>query len=396
MKAVVCPGYGPPEVLRVADVPMPVPRRNQVRIRVAATAVTSSDCYVRGLNLPARYRIAARLALGLTGPRRILGMVLAGEVESAGADVTAFGEGDQMFGLDRHVFGAYAEYACWSQDTVLAAMPGGLGYAEAAAIPYGGLLALYFLRRAKVRAGRRVAVYGASGAVGTSAVQLARHFGADVTGVCSGANLELVRSLGAATVIDYTAADFTHSQQPYDVIFDAVGRRKSAAALRQASRALAPGGICISVDDGTPRLLARDLILLKDLAETKAIRPVIDRCYRLEQMAEAHRYVDGGHKKGNVVVTVSTLRARRLTRSGPAKRVTRPIGDGGTVRDRAGHEHQRAGPCPPLAVPAEPRNAQPSSWTIIAQLAAQASTSPFVPPRGRLAKVTLPAVVSPN
>jgi NADPH:quinone reductase-like Zn-dependent oxidoreductase len=262
---------------------------------------------VRGLNLPVRYRVAARLALGLTRPRRpILGMVLAGEVESVGADVTVFRRGDRVFGFDRHVFGAYAEYVCWPQDTLLAAMPGGLTYEETAAIPYGGLLALHFLRRAGVRGGQRVAVYGASGAVGTSAVQLARHLGANVTGVCSGVNLGLVGSLGAATVIDYTADDFTRSRQPYDVIFDAVGKRKSAAALRQARRALAPGGICISVDDGTPKLLASDLALLKDLAEARAIRPVIDRCYRLEQMAEAHRYVDSGHKKGNVVVTVNT------------------------------------------------------------------------------------------
>jgi NADPH:quinone reductase-like Zn-dependent oxidoreductase len=307
VKAIVCARYGPPEVLRLEDVPTPVPRGNQVRIRVAATAVTSSDCYVRGLDLPARYRVAARLALGLTGPRRrILGMVLAGEIESAGPDVTAFGAGDQVFGFDRHRFGSYAQYVCWPQDTVLTAMPRGLTFAEAAAIPYGGLLALHFLRRAGVRGGQRVAVYGASGAVGTSAVQLARHFGADITGVCSGTNLELVRSLGAVTVIDYTSADFTQSQQPYDVIFDAVGKRKSAAALRRASRALAPGGTCISVDDGTPRLLASDLVLLRQLAEAKAIRPVIDRCYRLDQMAEAHRYVGGGHKKGNVIVMVST------------------------------------------------------------------------------------------
>jgi NADPH:quinone reductase-like Zn-dependent oxidoreductase len=288
-------------------VPTPVPRANEVRIRVAATAVTSSDCYVRGLDLPARYRVAARLALGLTGPRRrILGMVLAGEVESAGPDVTAFGPGDQVFGFDRQHFGAYAQYVCWPQDTVLTAMPRGLSYAAAAALPYGGLLALHFLRRAGVRGGQRVAVYGASGAVGTSAVQLARHFGADVTGVCSGANLELVRSLGAATVIDYTTADFTRHQQPYDVIFDAVGKRKSAAALRHARRALAPGGRCLSVDDGTPKLRTSDLIMLRQLAEANTIRPVIDRCYRLEEMTEAHRYVGGGHKKGNVIVTVST------------------------------------------------------------------------------------------
>jgi NADPH:quinone reductase-like Zn-dependent oxidoreductase len=307
MRAAVCTRYGPADVLQVRDVPMPAPGENQVRIRVAATVVTSSDCYVRGLNLPRGYRVLARLALGLTGPRQpILGMVLAGQVESVGPEVTAFAAGDQVFGLDRHVFGTYAQYVCWRQDTLLAAMPAGLTYEEAAAVPYGGLLALHFLRRAGVRGGQRVLIYGASGAVGTSAVQLARHFGADVTGVCSSANLELVRSLGAAAVIDYTAEDFTRKGRRYDVILDAVGRRKSSAALRQASRVLAPGGKCVSVDDGTPRLHVRDLRLLKDLAETQAVRPVIDRCYRLEQIAEAHRYVDGGHKRGNVVVTVST------------------------------------------------------------------------------------------
>jgi NADPH:quinone reductase-like Zn-dependent oxidoreductase len=294
-------------VLQVRDVPMPAPGGNQVRIRVAATVVTSSDCYVRGLNLSPGYRVLARLVLGLTGPRQpILGMVLAGQVESAGPEVTAFAAGDQVFGLDRHVFGTYAQYVCWPQDTLLAAMPAGLTCEEAAAVPSGGRLALHSLRRAGVRAGQRVLIYGASGAVGTSAVQLARHFGADVTGVCSGANLELVTSLGAAAVIDYTAEDFTRNGREYDVILDAVGKRKSSAALRQAGRALAPGGKCVSVDDGTPRFHVTDLRLLKDLAETQAVRPVIDRRYRLEEIAEAHRYVDGGHKRGNVIVTVST------------------------------------------------------------------------------------------
>lgn len=304
VKAVVCIRYGPPEVLRVEDVTMPVPGKNEVRVRVFATAVTSSDCYVRGLNLPPGYRIAARLALGLTRPRRILGMVLAGEVESVGTTVTSFREGDQVFGLNRRVFGTYAEYVCWPQDGVLAARPAGLTYEEAAAIPYGGLLALHYLRRAKVRGGQRVLIYGASGAVGTCAVQLAKHFGAEVTGVCSGANLDLVRSLGAAAVLDYTRDDFTGRPERYDVIFDAVGKRKSAAALRQSRRALTPGGISLSVDDGTPKLLPHDLLELRELAEAGKIRPVIDRCYRLEQIAEAHRYVDAGHKRGNVVITV--------------------------------------------------------------------------------------------
>jgi len=305
VKAVVCTRYGPPEVLQLQDVPKPVPGSKQVCIRVAATAVTSSDCYIRGLNLPFAYRIAARLALGLTAPRRpILGMVLAGQVESAGPDVTAFGEGDQVFGLDRHRFGAYAEYVCWPAGGVLARLPAGLTNCEAAAIPYGSLLALHYLRAAHIRAGQRVVIYGASGAVGTSAVELARHFGADVTGVCGPANLELVKSLGAATVIDYTREDFASRSKRYDIIFDAVGKRKSATALRHARQALTSGGRCMSVDDGTPKLRASDLAVIAELAGAGVLRPVIDRCYRLEQIAEAHRYVDRGHKRGNVIVTV--------------------------------------------------------------------------------------------
>jgi NADPH:quinone reductase-like Zn-dependent oxidoreductase len=305
VKAVVCTRYGPPEVLQLQDVPKPVAGKKQVRIQVVATAVTSSDCYIRGLNLPFAYRLLARLALGLTAPRRrILGMVLAGRVESAGPDVRAFGEGDQVFGLDRHLFGTYAEYACWPAAGVLAPLPVGLTYAEAAAVPYGGLLALHYLQKANIRTGQRVLIYGASGAVGTSAVQLARHFGASVTGVCGPGNLELVKSLGAATVIDYTREDFASRGERYDVIFDAVGKRKSATALRDTGKALTSGGIRLSVDDGTPKLRARDLTVIGELAAAGQLRPVVDRCYPLEQIAEAHRYVDSGHKRGNVIVTV--------------------------------------------------------------------------------------------
>lgn len=305
MKAVVCTRYGPPEVLQIADVKRPTPKPNQVCIRIRAAAVTSSDCYIRGLRFPIAFQILARLALGLTAPRRrILGMVLAGEVESVGRDVTSFKEGDQVFGLDRRVFGAYAEYVCWPQNGVLAVRPVNLTYEEAAAIPFGGLLALHYLRRANIRGGQRVLIYGASGAVGTSAVQLARHFGADVTGVCSAANLELVKSLGATYVVDYTREDFATSGARYDIIFDAVGKRKSAKALQHGGRALTPNGICLSVDNGSPKLLARDLILLKQLVEAGTLKPVVDRCYPLERIVEAHQYVDNGHKRGNVIVTV--------------------------------------------------------------------------------------------
>jgi NADPH:quinone reductase-like Zn-dependent oxidoreductase len=305
VKAVVCTRYGPPEVLRLEERPTPVPRENEVRIRILATAVTSSDCYVRGLNLSLAYRMMARLALGWSAPRQpVLGMVLSGEVDSVGPNASSLGVGDRVFGFNRHRFGAYAQYVCWPEDGLLATRPANLTDDEAAAIPYGGLLALHFLRKAGVRAGQRVLVSGASGAVGTSAVQLARHFGAQVTGVCSAGNVALVESLGATTVIDYTREDFTDRAERYDLIFDAVGKRKSAAALRQCRRVLASGGAYASVDDGTPSLRREDLVLLGELATKGEIRPVIDRRFPLGDIVEAHRYVDNGHKRGNVVITV--------------------------------------------------------------------------------------------
>ncbi len=210
-----------------------------------------------------------------------------------------------MFGFNRHLFGTYAQYVCWPEDGLLAPRPGNLTDEESAAIPYGGLLALHFLRKAGVRAGQRVLVFGASGAVGTSAVQLARHLGAEVTGVCSTANVDLVTSLGATGVVDYTREDFTDRAERYDLVFDAVGKRKSAAALRRCREVLAPGGACVSVDDGTPKLRREDLVLLGELATKGEIRPVIDRTYALDDIVDAHRYVDNGHKRGNVVVTVT-------------------------------------------------------------------------------------------
>ena len=306
MKAVVCTRYGPPEVLRVEEIAIPVPRKNEVRIRILATAVTSSDCYVRGLNLSPAYRIMARLALGWNAPRQpVLGMLLSGEVDSVGPDATSFEVGQPVFGFDQRRFGTYAQYVCWPEDGLLATRPANLSDDEAAAIPYGGLLALHFLRKAGVRAGQRVLIYGASGAVGTSAVQLARHLGAQVTGVCSTANVDLVASLGATRVVDYTREDFTDGAERYDLIFDAVGRRKSAASLRRGRQVLAPGGACVSVDDGTPKLRREDLVLLSQLATKGEIRPVVDRTYALDDIVEAHRYVDNGHKRGNVVVAVT-------------------------------------------------------------------------------------------
>lgn len=306
MRAVVCTRYGPPEVLQLADVEPPRPKKGQVRIRIVATAVTASDCNVRTLEPRSLLLIGARLVLGLTAPRQpILGLVLAGEVESLGPGVTSFKVGDSVIGFTGAKFGTYAEFVCCREDGYLATRPANLTYAQAAAIPYGGLLALPFLRKAGVGPGKRVLIYGASGAIGTSAVQLARHLGAEVTGVCSGVNVELVRSLGAVTVVDYTKEDFTRRGERYDTIFDAVGKRKSAKALVESRKALTPDGVVLSVDDGLAKVVRSDLFLLQSLAQNGELKPVIDRTYPLEQIVEAHRYVDHGHKRGNVIVTVA-------------------------------------------------------------------------------------------
>jgi NADPH:quinone reductase-like Zn-dependent oxidoreductase len=306
VRAAVCTAYGPPEVLQIRTVPDPHPRNNEVCIRLGASAVTASDCIVRGLKMRGVYRLFMRAAFGIRAPRKgIIGMIAAGEIESVGRDVTSFKPGDQVFGMDGFRAGTYAEKVCWPASAALALRPANLTYEESAALPYGGLIASFFVRRLNVRKGQRLLVYGASGAIGTSAVQLARHLGAEVTGVCSTANLELVRSLGATAVIDYTKDDFTQSGRRYDLVFDAVGKRKSAKAMVNAGAALASGGVSMSVDDAFPRTKKSDLLVLKELAESGAFRAVIDRRYTLDEIVEAHRYVDLGHKKGNVIVTIS-------------------------------------------------------------------------------------------
>ena len=303
MRAVVCTKYGPPEVLQLKDVPKPMPRNNEVCIKIFATAVTASDCIVRAFIVPLRLKLPMGAVLGFKKPRNpILGLVLAGEVDSVGRDVTQFKPGSQVYGFTAFRFGAYAEYKCLPEKAILAPKPSNLTYEEAAAIPYGGLLALYFLKKAEIQSRHSVLVYGASGAIGTSAVQLAKYFGAEVTGVCSTPNLSLVKSLGADTVIDYTREDFMQSEARYDLIFNAVGKRK---ARLQAEGSLAPGGKYMDVDEGRPRLRTEDLQFLTELVEAGRLRPVIDRRYPLEQIVDAHRYVDEGHKKGNVVIAVA-------------------------------------------------------------------------------------------
>ncbi|HLO27887.1 MAG TPA: NAD(P)-dependent alcohol dehydrogenase [Anaerolineales bacterium] len=265
MKAIVCTRYGPPEVLQLQEVEKPVPKKNEVCIKILATAVTASDCIIRGFKLsiwrPMRFVMG--MALGFTKPRQpILGIVFAGEVDSVGKEVKSFKEDDQVFGWDLFpAFGAYAEYKCISENAMLAIKPTNLNYEEAAAIPYGGLIALHFLKKGNIQSGQKVLIYGESGAIGTSAVQLARYFGAEVTGVCSTANLELVKSLGADTVTDYTKEDFTNRGMLYDFIFNAVGKRK---AELQCEKALTPNGKHITVDDGSPKIHREDLIFSKN------------------------------------------------------------------------------------------------------------------------------------
>lgn len=322
MKAIVYERYGPPEVLQLKEVEKPTPKDNEVLIKTDATTVTSGDWRVRSLNVPAGFGLIMRLVFGVTRPRQpILGTELAGVVVSVGKDVRKFKVGDQVFAFSDAAMGCHAEYKCMPEDGAMALKPANLTYEEAAALSFGGTTALDFFRRGQLQSGETVLVNGASGGVGTAAVQLAKHFGADVTGVCSTANVELVRSLGASHVIDYTKEDFTQNGEIYDVIVDTAGTApfsRSKASLKERGRLLMVlGGLpdmlripwvsmtsSKKVIAGPAAGRAEDLRFLAGLAEAGEFKPVIDRCYPFEQIAEAHGYVDTGRKKGNVVITL--------------------------------------------------------------------------------------------
>ncbi|CAN5796892.1 NAD(P)-dependent alcohol dehydrogenase [soil metagenome] len=323
MKAIVYTEYGPPDVLRLQEVEKPTPKDDEVLIKVHATQVTAADYRIRGSNFPPLFWLPARLGFGFIRPKKtILGTNLAGEVEAVGKDVRQFGEGARVFGSSGGRFGAYAEYICLPEEAAVATKPDNVTYEEAAAIPFGAFTALFFLRDVgNIQSGQSVLIYGASGAVGTAAVQLAKHFGAEVTGVCSTTNLALVKSLGADTVIDYTKEDFTENGRRYDLIFETVGK----SSVTRGKRSLKQDGVYLANVIGPPVLLqmlwtsvigskkvkggiagekTEDLIFLRELIEAGEIKPVVDRRYPLEQIAEAHRYVETGHKKGNVIITV--------------------------------------------------------------------------------------------
>jgi NADPH:quinone reductase-like Zn-dependent oxidoreductase len=301
MKAAVYTRYGPPDVVQIREVPKPRPKDHEVRVKILATTVSAGDVRMRSFTVPRLQWLFARLYLGIIKPRRaILGMELAGVVDAVGKGTKRFKVGDQVFASTFYSnFGAHAEYKCLREDGVLALKPTHMSYEEAAPVSGGGLTALLALRTMKIQPGQKVLIYGASGAVGTYAVQLAKHLGAEVTGVCSTANLELVSSLGADSVVDYTQGDFPQGGETYDAILDAVGKLSSA----QVRKALDRAGTYLNINRISGKLKSDDLTFLKGIIEQGKMRSVIDRCYRLEEIVEAHSYVDQGHKKGNVVLT---------------------------------------------------------------------------------------------
>lgn len=311
MRAVTCPRYGPPEVLRLVEVPIPSARPNQVRVRIHAAAVTMSDVFIRSARVRPLLQLPFRLMMGITKPRApIIGFAFSGVIDQVGERTTRFRVGDEVYGTTGFSLGAYAAYRCMPEADsrthgCLALRPQNITHEQATAAAYGGLLALQYCERGKIVAGHQVLVYGASGTAGTIAVQYAKHLGAQVTGVCGSRNSDLVRSLGADEIIDYTEADVPTTGALYDLVLDAVGAVKGSPLKKAVRTALKPGGRYVSIDDGDLRLDSSTLDRIRQLVESSAIRPVLGHAFPIDEVVEAHRLVESGHKRGGVAITIT-------------------------------------------------------------------------------------------
>lgn len=301
--------YGGPEVLYLAEVPIPEPREDQVRIRIRASAVTQSDIFIRSSKVPYYMWLPLRLAIGLIRPRQpVLGLVFAGEIESAGAKTSRFKSGDKVYGLTGFEFGCYAQYKCLrdvdSTRGCISIMPANLSFTDATTAAYGGLLALQYLEKGEIEKRKRVLIYGASGTTGTTAVQIAKSHGAEVTAVCRTENFDLVKSLGAHQCIDYTITDNLPDGAQYDLVMDAVGKMKSSQLKIKCKKALSPGGVYVSIDDGALKLESARLDRIRQLVEEGHVRPHTEKVFPMNEIVEAHRYVEKGHKKGGVAIEI--------------------------------------------------------------------------------------------
>lgn len=311
MNGVVCKKYGPPEVLEQAEVDIPQPKENEIQITVKASAVTASDIFIRSSDLPLQYKIPMRLLLGIRRPRKkILGLVFAGVVESVGSQISRFAPGDRVYGMTGFRFGAYAQYMCLKEKDskvgCISLLPKGISFEEATAAAYGGSLAFQYMDKTNIQKGQHILIYGASGTSGTMAVQYAKHLGARVTGVCSTKNLDLVKSLGADEVIDYTAVDGFEPGTSFDCILDSVGKMKSSPLKKSCMLSLKTTGKYISIDKGDLILSSKRLDQISELMVQGAVKPVLDSSYPLSQIVEAHRYVQKGHKRGGVAIIINS------------------------------------------------------------------------------------------
>ena len=311
MKAILCTKYGPAEVLQIKQCNKPIPGKDEVLIKIYATSVTDSDIFIRSSNVPLRMLIPFRIMMGIRGPRNpIIGEVFSGEIESVGAEIKRFQVGDGVYGLTGFSLGAYADYKCMkekdSKKGCIAVKPRNISFEEATSAAYGGLLAFQYLEKGNIKPKQKVLIYGASGTSGTIAVQYAKYLGAEVSAVCSSKNIDFVKSIGADKVLDYTKQNSQTELEAYEVILDCAGKAKNSALKEACKKSLSKYGKYISIDDGALICSSDRLSKIKEMVENNSIKPITDRCYNFDQIIDAHKYVESGHKRGNVAITVNT------------------------------------------------------------------------------------------